>query len=61
MSHVADAQKALKTISGTRTNAVKASVALVHATLEVASAVRANTAELKRHRAVIERLWHEQD
>lgn len=51
-SHADDARKALKSITGTRTNVVKATVALVHATLEVAAATREQT-------ATVVQLWNE--
>jgi hypothetical protein len=58
-SHVEDTRKALRSITGRRTNAVKATVALVHATLDVAAAIREQTAENKRQIDVIVGLWHE--
>lgn len=51
-SHADDARKALRSITGKRTNVVKATVALVHATLEVAAASDRQTAAVKR-------LWNE--
>lgn len=62
-SHADTAKKVLASIKGTRTDSVKATIALTHATLEVAVAIRHTAGvidkQLQDQEAQIERLWHE--
>jgi hypothetical protein len=53
------ALKALRSIKGRRTNTVKATVALTHATLDVADAIRAQIRESVREWDLFVALWNE--
>lgn len=55
--HGDDAVRVLRTIKKP-TNAVKATIALTHATLEVAAAIREEKTAVNRQTAIIERLWN---